>query len=45
MKSRYAGEVSSLSIGRVIGEFAWRHAVNACKRFCYNYLRVIYDAQ
>jgi hypothetical protein len=38
MRSRYADEDSHLKIGRVIGEFAYKHLRNTAKRFCYNYL-------
>ncbi len=37
MAARYGDEESSLRIGRVAGEFAWRHAVNTVKRIFYTY--------
>jgi dolichol-phosphate mannosyltransferase len=35
--ARYANEVSSLKIHKILGEFLWRHLRNATKRIFYNY--------
>ncbi|HEX6243172.1 MAG TPA: glycosyltransferase family 2 protein [Polyangiales bacterium] len=37
MDSVYAGEKSNLRITRILGDFLYRHARNACKRIFYNY--------
>lgn len=37
MSARYADEVSSLKISRIVGEFLLKHARNAGKRLFYNY--------
>jgi glycosyltransferase involved in cell wall biosynthesis len=37
MPARYGDEESSLSVQRVIGEFARKHVVNTAKRIFYNY--------
>lgn len=37
MDARYADEESNLKIGRVVGEFAFKHARNLLKRIGYNY--------
>lgn len=37
MEAVYAGEVSNLRIGDVMGEFAYKHIRNMCKRIFYNY--------
>jgi hypothetical protein len=37
MSARYADEVSSLKVSRIIGEFLFKHARNFCKRIFYNY--------
>jgi dolichol-phosphate mannosyltransferase len=37
MDARYGGEVSSLKIHKILGEFLWRHVRNAAKRIFYNY--------
>lgn len=33
----YGAETSHLSVWRAIPRFAWKHTVNSCKRFFYNY--------
>jgi len=37
MDAKYANEVSSLKISRIIGEFLFKHARNCVKRIFYNY--------
>jgi glycosyltransferase involved in cell wall biosynthesis len=37
MRASYGEETSSLPVGRVIPEFAWKHFVNTGKRLAYNY--------
>lgn len=37
MPARYGDEASSLSVGRVAGEFAWKHLANTGKRLFYSY--------
>jgi hypothetical protein len=37
MPARYGDEESSLSIGRALPEFAWKHLVNTGKRLFYSY--------
>jgi glycosyltransferase involved in cell wall biosynthesis len=37
MDAHYADEVSNLRVGRVLGEFLFKHARNAGKRLVYNY--------
>lgn len=37
MDARYGDETSNLSVSRVLGEFAGKHAVNFFKRIAYNY--------
>jgi glycosyltransferase involved in cell wall biosynthesis len=37
MDARYGDETSGLRIGRIVGEFAFKHARNFCKRLFYNY--------
>lgn len=37
MDARYGDEVSSLRVGRVLGEFLYKHVRNAVKRIFYNY--------
>ena len=37
MRAHYGEETSSLSVRRVIPEFAWKHLVNTGKRLAYNY--------
>lgn len=36
--ARYGDEVSNLKISRIIGEFAFKHVRNLCKRIFYNYV-------
>jgi len=37
MDAKYAGESSSMRIGRIAGEFLWKHVRNFSKRMFYNY--------
>jgi len=37
MDAKYAGESSSMRIGRIAGEFLWKHVRNFSKRIFYNY--------
>jgi dolichol-phosphate mannosyltransferase len=37
MTARYADEISSLRISRIVGEFLWKHVRNFFKRIFYNY--------
>lgn len=37
MDARYGDETSGLKVSRVLGEFAFKHARNLCKRIFYNY--------
>ncbi|UXB40711.1 glycosyltransferase family 2 protein [Stenotrophomonas maltophilia] len=37
MDAHYGEEVSNLSVGKVLGEFALKHARNSAKRISYNY--------
>jgi dolichol-phosphate mannosyltransferase len=37
MAARYGSETSSLRISSIVGEFAWKHLRNFCKRIFYNY--------
>lgn len=38
MRAVYGDETSGLKISRILGEFAWKHLRNACKRVFYNYV-------